>query len=193
MSLPEQDSKEWCKVVAIDRNRKVRMDAELRDTDGNIIDVNETVENIANYVIDKMKADDQNMIQQQVFPVMAKAAVTALTEFVGPHTAGLMISQELFRTALTSCMMSAFLLMQFVKKNDIKIYTSEQKLSDEEIASYDRINKASSVASLAAQLGTNPREVIREMVKQGQLQKEDLEALGTEDIMDEDIKAGDKN
>jgi hypothetical protein len=49
------------------------------------------------------------------------------------------------------------------------------------------------VASLAAQLGTNPREVIREMVKQGQLQKEDLEALGTEDIMDEDVESGDKN
>jgi hypothetical protein len=193
MSVPDQDPKDWCKVIAIDRRRKVRMDAELRDEKGDLIDINETVEGIVNYVSDKMKSDDQNMIQQQVFPVMARAAVTALSEFVGPQTAGLMISQELFRTSLTSCMMSAFLLMQFIKKNDIKIYTSEQQLSDDELESFDRVNQASSVASLAGQLGANPRDVIREMIKQGRLKQEDLEALGAEDIMDEDVEAGEKN
>lgn len=193
MSVPEQDPKDWCKVIAIDRRRKVRMDAELRDEEGNLIDINETVENTANFVVDKMKADDQNMIQQQVFPVMAKAAVTALSEFVGPQTAGLMISQELFRSALTTCMMSAFLLMQFITKNKIKIYTSEQNVSDAELESYDRVNKASSVASLATQLGANPRDVIREMVKQGKLTREDLSALGAEDVMDEEVEAGEKN
>jgi hypothetical protein len=59
-------------------------------------------------------------------------------------------------------------------------------LTDDEIASYDRVNKASSVAALAAQLGTNPRDVIRELIKQGQLKQEDLQALGAEDITESD-------
>ena len=193
MSLPEHDPKEWCNVIAIDRVRKVRMDAELRDSNDKSIDINETVESITSYIQDQMKADDQNIIQQQVFPVMAKAAVTALSESVGQYNAGLMISQEMFRSALTSCMMSAFLLMQFVKKNDLKIYTSEEELTDEEIESLNRVNKASSIAALGSQLGANPRDIIRELLSTGQLTQEDLVALGAEDVLDDVDTDEDKN
>lgn len=194
MSLPNDNVKEWCKVIAIDRKRKVRMHAEMRNPQGETIDLDETVESISSYVQDKMKDEnlDANMVQQQIFPMMARASVATLADFVGPHTAGLMVAQELFRRALTHCMMSSFLLMQFIKKNDIKIFTTEESVSDEEIASYDRVNKASSLASLAAELGTNPRDVIREMVKQGQLKAEDLEALGAEDLAD-DIESPEQN
>jgi len=182
MSLPEQNPRDWCKVVAIDRIRKVRMNAELRDTDGSIIDIQDTVENLAEYVLDKMKDEEANTIQRQVFPVMAHAAVTTLTQLVGQQTAGLLMSQELFRSTITSSMMISFLLMQFIKKNDIKIYTSEESITDEEMASYDRVNAATSVTTLAATLGADPKEIIRELIKQGRLTKEDLKALGVEDL-----------
>lgn len=187
--LDDQEREEWCKVVAIDRRRKVRMDAELRDKEGDLIDLNETVEGLTEHVRDKMKDEEQSVIQQQIFPVMARAAVTALTEFIGPQAASAMVSQEIFRSSLTYCMMTAFLLMHFIEENDISIYTDEQDVSDEELESYDRINKATSVASLAGMMGANPREVVKEMIKSGQLEQEDLQALGLEDIeVDEEEK-----
>ena len=191
--LDDQEREEWCKVVAIDRRRKVRMEAELRDKDGDLIDLHETMEGLTEHVIDKMKSEEPSIIQQQIFPVMAKAAVTALTEFLGPQAASAMVSQEMFRQSLTYCMMTAFLLMHFIEENDISIYTDEQPVTDEELEHYDRINKATSIASLAGMMGANPREVVREMLKSGQLEHEDLKALGLEDMEDDEVEKKDSN
>lgn len=192
---PEVPTKqELLKVIAIDRKRKVLMEAELRDSEGGLVDIVDTAETLADYVVDKMKNDGENSVQKQVFPLMAKACAATLCHLQGEYAAGLMLSQPQLRNAFLDGMMTAFFFRQFISKNDLKIYTSEEELTDDDIEHYDRVSAASGVAAMAAQLGANPKDVIRELLKSGAIKAEDLKALGAESVLkDEDEEAKDNN
>jgi len=179
---------ELFRVVAMDRKRKVKFEVDLRDEDGEQLNINELVESLTEYVTDQMKSDKENVTQQQIFPLMAQAVVAGMTKLMGPYLSTLMLSQEGSRYGLVYMTIMGFYLLKFIQKHDIKIFSTESAVSDEELAMYDRVGAASSMATMASHLGADPKEVIRELLKSGQLQRDDLEKLGAESLLDEDVE-----
>jgi hypothetical protein len=68
--------------------------------------------------------------------------------------------------------------MKFLQQKNIKIYTSEEPLTDNDIEIYDRVSVASDLATQYTLLGGDPKAVFVELVKQGKLLVSDLESMG---------------
>ena len=181
---------ELFRVITIDRQRNMRMEIELCDENGDTIPIKETAEKITEYVNDKLKDQEKNSCSQQIFPLMANAMVVSLCKLLGHPTTALMLTQDHIRYSFIEMMMIGFYLLKFIQQNNIKIHTTEEPISQEDIDMYERINRASSVATMAASVGTDPRDALRELLKAGKIKQEDLVSLGVEDILTDSSQDG---
>lgn len=172
-------------VVTIDRPTKKKMTPEL-SLQGEPVPIQDTVENLTEFIEDMMKnQDDGNVTRIQTFPLMAKSMVFALHKLLGPQLTWSLLSQETVRYSLIHMLMVGFYLMQFVKKNGIKINTLQEALTDEDIEMYDRVNAASNLTATLSILGADPKEVIQELLREGAITREDLKMMGAEEVLTE--------
>ena len=175
------------RLVTLDPHRKVKVTIELRDKDGDEVPIAETVQKISQYVADKMADPEANTCRQQIFPLSAQAMVLSLARLLGPELTSLLISQDQIRYSFVHVMMVGFYILQFLRSKDIKVHTIEEAVSDEDIATFHRVNKASGVLTLARHMGVDSREVVRELLRTGNITQEDLKTLGAESIDVEDV------
>jgi hypothetical protein len=75
----------------------------------------------------------------------------------------------------------AFLLLKFVQQNELTIQTHEEEISEDEIQEIERKAKAGSAATMGALLGMDPKEILENLVEQGEISQSDLEAILSED------------
>lgn len=189
---PTATADELFRIITIDRKRQVKMSVELRDSDGDVVPIRETIEKLTEYVGDKMKAEGENTCKQQIMPMMAQAVVGGLVKLMKEGPATYMLSQEHIRFSLVHMMIVSFYMFKWIQKKDIKIHTTEEHITQEDIEMYDRISTASDVTTMAAAHGIDPQQVVREMVKEGKLKASDLENIGVE-LSDTDKKKGEAN
>lgn len=170
-------------LCMIDRRRKVRLNIQLFDADGDEVSIREALKEITQYVKDKISTEETNDVAAKILPMMAESTACALPRLVGGDLAASLIAQEVVRYPLIQMMTIGFLLLKFIQKNGLKITTTEEQLSDEQIAHYERMNRASNAAVLTATLGGDPKAMLRELLKRGEITKEDVEGiLGTESL-----------
>ena len=178
------------KVVMIDIQRKKKISIQLRDSDGDEVPISETVEKLTEYVDDKVKDTESNPCKQQIMPLMAQTMVRGMSKLMGPSLTNVMLSNSDVRYSLMHMMTVGFYLLKFIQNKKIKIHTVEEDINQEDIDTYMRVDKASNMITMAANMGHDPREVVKEMLRKGLLKRQDIEGLNL-DITED--KSEDKN
>lgn len=189
---PKATADELFRIIMIDRKRKVKMAIQLRDKDGDEIPIRETIEKLTEYIGDKLKAEGGNICKQQIMPLMSQAVVGGMIKLMGQGPATFMLSNEHTRYGLINMMTVAFYLVKWIQGKNLKIHTIEESITQEDVDMYDRISTASDISVQSAAMGNDPKMVIREMVKRGQLKKSDLKKMGTESWLDEETSEEEK-
>lgn len=165
------------KAVMLNREKGVRLCVELRDKDNDIVLIKDIVEELLLYMKDKMESPDNNDFTNQILPLIAQASVSGLGRLIGIPEAGAILTSDTLRFATHQMMGMSLLLLKFIQKKELKIYSYEEEISEEEIEDLDRRSAASRVAMMGSTLGLDTRELLAEMLRQGKITKEDIEEL----------------
>jgi hypothetical protein len=139
---------------------------------------------LKSYVTDKIRDTKGNPTSQQVMPLIGQAMTYAMVKSLGEYKAAALLSQELIRYSMVHFGMVCFLLYKLIQKKNIKVYTNEQTLTDGDIEAYERISSVADISTQIALAGGDPKELIRELIKEGHISKSDLALIGAEDMAD---------
>lgn len=189
------DLAELLKVVAIDPFRKKKMRVMIKGTDeGETVETTQIVDKLLDYIQGKVKDEGENIYKQQILPLVAEAATITLIKTLGPDLGMFLMTQHTTRDAFINMMAVGFLLMRWLdgaSKKGIKIHTVEEDITEEEMNKLYKLDKITGLTSLASMSGVNPIEMLRQMVKAGQISKEDLAAIGADKYIKEEDKKKD--
>ncbi len=178
-------------LAMVDARRKKRVSVRLVDKDGDDVSLKDIMDNLTGYLGDQLKQHEgTNATLTEIYPLMAQAMALSLPDAFGGdrYAAALLMSQETLRYAFMHQMTLGFYLLKFIQKNELKIITEEEDMTDEEIESAFRLNKAASVTALAQIAGLSGKEVVQELINRGLVTREDLEKQG---LNPDDYKSGD--
>lgn len=171
------DPEDAFSMVMINRKRKVKVSVELQDKDGDVIPLRDIIEQLLSYIKEKMADPKGNQFNEQIMPLMAQSVVGGLGRMIGIKSTAFHLANEVTRSAFIQMMGMGLLLLKFVQKEELKIYTYEEPVTDEEIEKIDRKSRANSVATLASLAGADPKNVLRELRNQGHITDDDLEDI----------------
>ena len=171
-------------LIMIDKRRKIKVIVELQDSEGDVVSIPETLEQLTDYMKDQMEydadasADDIGAIPKQILPLMGQSVGHILPALIGEAQALILLSSEVSRHALTSSMTLAFLMLKFIQQHDLKIFTTEESISDEEIEELIEASRIRETATMGAIFGLSPQEILKNMVDNGDISSHELsEAL----------------
>jgi hypothetical protein len=182
---PKGSADEFYRVVMIDPVRKTELKIQLCDSEGDEVSLKETIQQLTEFVADKLKAEDTNTTKHQVTPLMAQAVVRGLIKLAGEAHACVMLSNESVRYALVHMMTVGFYLLKWIQKKKVKIQTTEHPVTDEDIAMYTRCSRATDSLTQFAAAGGDPKQLVKEFISDGTLKKEDLTEMGVADWFSE--------
>jgi hypothetical protein len=165
------------KMVMINKVKGTTVRVELQDKEGDVVELSEVIEELLGYVERKLEDKEPNQFVDQIMPLMAQSVVSGLGRMLGIRHTALFLTNELSRVALVNMMSIAFLLLKFVQQKELTIQTYEEEISEEEIEEIQRKAKAGSAATMGALLGLDPKEILNNLVKQGEISQSDLEAI----------------
>jgi hypothetical protein len=170
-------------LVMIDEKRKVRIQIALKTETGDEVDIEDTIRSISRWINRQLLEHPDGMCKRQATPLMSQAAVAALTDLLGSNLTTFLLSDEATRYAIIHSMTMGYYLLKFLEKKGIKIESIEYPMTDEEIAEVKRVTARDCQLTRAIMEGRDdPKTIIRNMVRQGLLSQEDLQAIGIEDI-----------
>jgi len=175
------------KVVTIDRVRKTRTDIQLKDPEGDSIPIEETVEKLTEYILDKVKDPESNSCKQQIMPLMAQAMVAGMIKLLGPGEATLLLSDSIIRNSLMYMTTMSFYLLKLIQQKNIKIFSEDFILSTEELEMMEKTSKISDLTMKFASMGGDPKEFLGELLKRGMVTKEELSDMGAGDFSVEEV------
>lgn len=170
-------------VATIDVHRKKRIQVSLRQEDGELVPLEQVISKLIDYIDSKSGDKQENQFKQQVLPLVAQGLVVVLDKILGREMSATLMAQLPIRESYIMAVATGFLLMKFLTGKNIKIHTVEEDLTDEQIDQYFRVDTVSSIAQISRMMGVDPKAVIRELVKQGKMTREDLTQLGIEDLV----------
>ena len=165
------------KMVMINKIKGTTVHVELCDKDGDKVELSDVIEQLLSYVEDKLEDDKANQFVDQIMPLMAQSVVSGLGRMLGIRHTAFFLANDLSRVALVNMMSIAFLLLKFVQQKELTIQTYEEEISEEEIEEIERKAKAGSTATMGALLGLDPKEILDNLVEQGEISQSDLEAI----------------
>jgi len=169
------------KSFVLDLLRKKKIFITLQDGDGDTIEVKDIAENVAEFIVDKMKSsDEENSTIQKAYPLLSQSMKHIVSKLIGPEML-ILLSIDKFRQMFTNMMMSGFYIAQFMRKNNININHSEEELTEEEIEQEFRLSQGINMLSLAACAGYDPKEVVATLIKNNIITRDDLKILGLEE------------
>ncbi len=164
-------------LVMINKKRKVKTKIELRDEQGEIILLHEVVKDLLEYMRGKLESEEESQIADQIFPMMGQVLVSGLGRLIGIETTGFFLASDLARTSFMHMMCVSFLILKYVQEKKLTIYAVETPVSDDEVESVTRRNRANSVAMLGQMSGMSYKEILKELVDKGELTQEDLQNM----------------
>jgi hypothetical protein len=176
-------------LVMIDKIRKVKTIITLKDSEGDEIPVRETAEKLVEYIADKVKDEEGNACKQQVMPLMSQAMVAGMIKMMGMNDTQILLCDAVTRNGLMYMMTMSFYLLKWIQQKNIKIFSEEFSLSDNEMAEIERVSFANDTAMKYARACGDPRDAIRIMLEKGLIKREDLATMGAEDLdVDQEVK-----
>ena len=168
---------EMFKMVMINKVKGTTVHVELFDKEGEKVALPDVIEQLLEYIETKLGNEDENQFVDQIMPLMAQSLVGGLGRMLGLRHAAFFLSNEMSRVALVNMMSIAFLLLKFVQQNDLVIETFEEPVSEEEVERIQRKAKASSQATMGSILGLDPKEILQNLVDQGEIDQEEYDAI----------------
>jgi len=157
------------RLVTIDKDKKVKITISLKDANGGDISIKETIRSLTEWVDDKLKSTESSSCRHQIYPLMAQSMAEGMIKLLGINTASLMLSSESIRYSIIHMMTVGFYLLKFIQRKNIKVFTNEEPLTDQDILTYERISKASNLATMAHHMGLDPKTMVKTLIKQGKL------------------------
>ncbi len=176
--LSEEELDKFFELMFINKITKKRISIQLENTAGEVVPIKEVLEQVNEYVTNQLNSKETNSTIQQIFPLVAQQASYSVPRLAGADNAMFVFTSGLLKSTVLHQMIVSFYLLKFIQKNNLKIVTLEEDMTDEDIEKFEMASKLASVASMASLAGQDPKEVIKEMLKQGIIKKEDLKNLG---------------
>jgi hypothetical protein len=164
-------------MVTLNKIRKVTVKVELRDESDDVVSLPDTIEGILNYIKEKTDDEENNQLTEQILPLISQSVVSGLGRMLGIRQTALMLAHDITKYGIINMMCVSLLLLKFVQNNNLKIYTYEEPVSDEEIEEIERKSRASGAAMIGMMTGMDPREILEQLVEEGELTQEDLEDI----------------
>lgn len=177
------------KMVLLNKRNKTRVSVSLEDKDGDPIELSDMMEELVNFLKDKMDDEEGNQVVEQIMPLMSQALVSGLGRLVGNQATAFLIANPDVRMALIYMMMISFILYKTVQVKGLKVITQIEPVTGEEIEEIERKSRASSIASMTAMVGMDPKEILSQMVARGDLTSDDFKDLmgqASEDELEDD-------
>jgi len=165
------------KMVMINKVKGTTVHVELYDEDEDKVELSEVIEQLLSYIEEKLEDKEANQFVDQIMPLMAQSVVSGLGRMLGIRHTAFFLANETSRVALVNMMSMAFLLLKFVQQKKLVIQTFEEEISEEEIEDIQRKAKAGSAATMGALLGMDPKEILENLVEQGEISQEDLTSI----------------
>jgi hypothetical protein len=162
------------RMVTVNRNKMAKVSVKLEDEDGDEVDLADTIADLIVFMEDKMKEKEGNQITDQIFPLISQSVASALGRMIGINTTAFYLSIETTKQALMGSMCIAFLLLKYVQKHNLKIFTVEEPIEQWEIDEMERKSNANRVAMMAALAGHDPRAILEQLKEEGRITDEDL-------------------
>ncbi len=166
------------KMHYIDYVNKKRIWIELQDQEGNSIDLKETTETILQWISDKMKKEaGLTKTLTEIFPLAAQLLAGGIEKSAGYHNALFILSNQTIRYTVLQQMMLMHYFEKFIAKNNLKILSMSEPITEEDIQQLLRVDKANSVTAMSSMMGINPKDAVKMMYDSGNLTEEDIKLM----------------
>lgn len=166
---------EMLKLVSINKLKKIKVTAELQDDEKVVTDLGKTIEGITKYINSKLTSNDENQLIDQIMPLMTQAMIGSLGRTIGVDNTACLMTVDTIRDGILYAMCTSFLLLKFIQKHDLKVFTHIEHLTDKEIKDMEMQAQINKIATFGAMTGLNPQEIIDELLKTGQIDEADIE------------------
>lgn len=171
------------KVITIDKDRKTKITIQLRDKSGDEISLQDAVQKLTDHVHAQLNTEDssENPIRLQIFPLMSQACVIALKRLIGLPSTAVLMAHDKFKFAIIESLIVSFLLHRWMspenKDKAITINTTEEPMTDDEMESLEKVSRITNAATLATAFGYSGTELIKELIRTGEVTEEDLKKM----------------
>lgn len=119
-------------VTAIPK-RKIKVKAHLQDADGDKIETAKIATELVDFVNREMSKPENNNINTQVFPLITQLMVSYIPRVVGLDYAKVVFAAPALRNTFIHMGMASFLMLQYIKQNNLKIVTIEEEITEQEL------------------------------------------------------------
>lgn len=165
-------------MTTINRLKKTKLTVELRDDEDDVILIPEIVDELINYMKDKLQnGEETSQFTGQIMPLMSQSLVSGLGRLLGIRTTGALLHNEVIRYSLVHMMSMSMLLLKFIQDKDLKIFTYEEEATQEELDIIEEKFERTKVEAVEAITGVTPVELIKEAMNRGMISKKDLEKM----------------
>ena len=165
------------RMVTINRRKKTKLSVELRDDEDDIVLIPEVVEELINYMRDKLRDEKESQLTGQIMPLMSQALVSGLGRLLGIRPTGALLFNEIMRYSLVQMMSMSMLLLKFIQDKGLKIFTYEEKCSQEELDSIEQKFEHAAMDAVEEVTGITPATLVKQAINQGLISREELEAM----------------
>jgi len=157
----------------------------IEDKDGDTVELTDIICELLDYMNDKMNPEERNTFQDQIMPLISQSVVSVLSRMIGIEATAFHLAVDTTREAFIYSMCISFLLLKYVQKHDLKIFTEEEDISSEEIKEIHRKGEANKVAMMGVLMGADPRSILEKLKEEGKITDQDLrDMMG--DLSDDD-------
>jgi hypothetical protein len=170
-------------VIVFNKLKKVRMHVQLVDQENEEVPLTDILDELHKHVVKNMtlEADPDNHILNQVFPIMSGSSAYLFSVCMNSVIGQLAAMSDQARLQLVQGMCCAFMLLKVIQNKKLKIQTTEEPISDREIATAQRNSKRREIEYTATLLGVSVKELLVMLVQSGRLTKEELAELLQDD------------
>jgi len=166
-------------LVMVNRLKKTKVTIELRDKDGDKVEIQDILDDICTYIHAQLSEEStqDNQIKDQVLPFVSMAAAYVISNQLPNELGAMILSNKDSRHAILFAMCCSFLILRVVHSKDLKIFTIEEPVSDEDIARMDQFSKLNEYVVAAHVMGISMDELFELLKENGKITDNEIEAL----------------
>jgi hypothetical protein len=161
----------------IDKKNWTRLTVTIEDNESNKYPIDEIVQNLLKYIEQETKKEKSSIVSQ-IYPVMSQLMIPILLNLGGESLTQMLVGGEIIKNAILDSMTVSFLFLKYIQQKELKIISSSEVLTSQEIEFIKRHTEEVSQSSPITQLlGVPPAELLKSLYQNGDISKEELNSL----------------
>ena len=132
----EVEPEEIFQMCTIMPRLKMKVTAHLEDPEGNVTTIKEVAKGLVEFIDNQMTTQEANPINSQLFPACGQFMTSLVPRFVGMNVAALLFQAPSFRDGMLFLSLGSVLLTQYIDQHKLKIVTSQEELTEEQVEEY---------------------------------------------------------